>query len=168
MSTITYKGYQAAVAYEDGALFVKVLHVDDVLIARCDTAADVETAFRELIDDYIEDCREAGREPTKPFSGTFNVRVDKEVHRRVAMAAAQGEISLNSWVGIAIVEKLECGQISNRMDKIFVAKHRELAMLKTVRFGTPKKPDEPARLSPSGRGFAIVSQFRGHYVSRRH
>jgi len=118
MRTITYKGYQASVEFDDGALFVKVLHIDDILIAECDKASQAEAVAHELIDDYLEDCREEGREPSVPFKGSFNVRVAPEIHKRSAVAAAEMGVSLNAWIGTAIQEKLECSNLSKRMDGV--------------------------------------------------
>ena len=106
MKTITYKGYQATVEYEDGSLFVKVLHIDDLLIGECLSAADAPRVLQELVDGYLEDCAELGREPTKPFKGTFNVRVGPELHKRAAIKAAEQGVSLNNWVQSALEEKL--------------------------------------------------------------
>ncbi len=36
--------------------------------------------------------------PQKPFSGRFNVRLNPELHRQLAIHAAQEKISLNEWV----------------------------------------------------------------------
>lgn len=36
--------------------------------------------------------------PRKEYSGQFNVRIDKRLHRRLAMEAARGGISLNALV----------------------------------------------------------------------
>ncbi len=106
MKTISYKGYQASVEYDDGVLFVKVLHIDDLLVGECVSAADAPKVMQELIDSYIEDCVELGREPTKPFKGTFNVRVGPELHRLAAIRAAEEGVSLNSWVQSAVESKL--------------------------------------------------------------
>ena len=106
MKTITYKGYQASVEYDDGTLYVKVLHIDDLLVAECDSASNAPKAMQELVDAYLDDCAELGREPTKPFKGTFNVRVGAELHRRAAMNAAEEGVSLNSWVQSAVEAKL--------------------------------------------------------------
>ena len=106
MKTISYKGYQASVEYDDGTLFVKVLHIDDLLVAECDSASDAPKALADIVDAYLEDCVELGREPTKPFKGTFNVRVGPELHKRAAMSAAEEGVSLNNWVQSALEEKL--------------------------------------------------------------
>lgn len=119
MKTVNYKGYQASVEFDDGSLFVKVLHIDDLLIGECDGASEAQAVAEELIDSYLADCKEAGREPAKPFKGTFNVRVSPELHKKVAMRAAEDGCSLNSWVGMAMEEKLECGKLSERIDGVF-------------------------------------------------
>ncbi len=110
MRTIKYKDYQASVEFDNGSLFVKVLHIDDLLIAECDKASDAEATLQGLVEDYLQDCADEGREPSKPFKGTFNVRVSPEQHKRAAMAAAETNQSLNSYVAMAIAEKLECGK----------------------------------------------------------
>lgn len=106
MKTITYKGYQASVEFDDGSLFVKVLHIDDVLVAECDRASEAEAVSRDLIDAYLADCEEEGREPAKPYKGSFNVRISPDLHKRAAMSAAAEGLSLNGWIGHAIEEKL--------------------------------------------------------------
>jgi predicted HicB family RNase H-like nuclease len=112
MKTIQYKGYQASVEFEDGTLFIKILHIDDLLVAECDTASEAQKTVEELIDAYLEDCRALGRQPAKPFKGSFNVRMPPELHRRVAMAAAEKKQSLNAWISAAAVEHLQDGNSS--------------------------------------------------------
>lgn len=119
MKTISYKGYQASVEFEDGMLFVKVLHIDDLLVAQCDKASDAQGALEELVEEYLEDCQEAGREPTKPFKGSFQVRLTPELHRRAAQAAAEEKLTLNAWVTDAVKEKMECDKLSERIDGVF-------------------------------------------------
>lgn len=123
MKTVSYKGYQASVEFEDGTLFVKVLHIEDVLVAECDSASEVQKVAEELVDAYLQDCAEEGREPSKPFKGSFNVRVTPELHRRSAMRASQEGMSLNSWIASALEEKLECSRLADRIDGV-VAKSK--------------------------------------------
>lgn len=54
MKPITYKGYQASVERQDGTLFIKILHVDDLLLAECEDSRLVAATARALIDDYIQ------------------------------------------------------------------------------------------------------------------
>ena len=43
-------------------------------------------------------CAERGEKLEKPFSGRFVVRLEPVFHRKVAIAAARSEQSINSWV----------------------------------------------------------------------
>lgn len=42
--------------------------------------------------------KEAKREPNKPFSGKFMIRIDSALHGEIAGAAAHTKKSLNKWV----------------------------------------------------------------------
>lgn len=128
MKTITYKGYQASVEFDDGSLFVKVLHIDDVLVAECDSAKEAEAVARELIDDYLADCAEEGRDPAKPFKGSFNIRIAPDLHKRAAMEAAEEGVSLNSWISNAIQEKVECSRLSERINGVLDGGRREMIL----------------------------------------
>lgn len=129
MKTVSYMDYQASVEYEDGRLFVKVLHIDDLLIGECNAATDAPLVLKELIDEYLVDCAEEGRQPTKPFKGTFNVRISSELHRRAAMAAASEAKTLNFWIQSAIEEKLECSKMSDRLDGMFSSQRESITAM---------------------------------------
>ena len=60
--------------------------------------------IRKMIADVINDMRQAGEEIPQPiackkFSGKFMVRVPPEVHRNLAIQAAESGVSLNRIVG---------------------------------------------------------------------
>ena len=61
-------------------------------------AAVAGGAFADTVADYLDWCRERGKTPDKPFSGTFSVRVAPDIHRRAAAAAAREGKSLNGFV----------------------------------------------------------------------
>jgi predicted HicB family RNase H-like nuclease len=115
MKTVTYKGFQASVEFEDDALFVRVLHIPDLLVAQCESAKDVQETLKRLVDEYLETCNELGREPNKPFSGTLNVRIGADLHRRAAMAAAERKESINAWIAEAISQRVECDDLTARI-----------------------------------------------------
>jgi predicted HicB family RNase H-like nuclease len=126
MKTVKYKDYQATVEFDDGKLFVKVLHIDDLLIGECDSAAEAENTLIELVEEYLLDCKELGKEPCKPFKGTLNVRLTPELHRQAAMSAADAGQTLNAWIMSAVSEKVECNRLSDRIDGVFSKKQREI------------------------------------------
>jgi predicted HicB family RNase H-like nuclease len=100
MTTMTHDGYLAAIELdEDAGLFHgEVVNTRDVLTFQGRTPAELKTAFADTIADYVEWCRERGKTPERPFSGSFSVRVKPEVHRRAAAAAAREGKSLNGYV----------------------------------------------------------------------
>jgi predicted HicB family RNase H-like nuclease len=102
MSALRYKDYQGSVTYEDGHLLIQILHIDDFITTECDSASGAQVAFEELVDDYLETCIELGKTPSKPFRGSFNVRVSPELHKAAAMAAANAGESLNALVSRAL------------------------------------------------------------------
>ena len=102
MTLLSFKGYQGSVTYEGGRLIIQVLHVDDFVTTECVSAADAQSAFEALVEDYLQTCKEIGKEPSRPFKGSFNVRLTPAMHKSAAEAAARDGISLNAWVVHAI------------------------------------------------------------------
>jgi len=102
---MTYKGYEAIVEFDEQArsLSGEVINTRDVITFQGDSAGEVERAFHESVDDYLEFCKSRGEEPEKPFSGTFTIRMTPEQHRRIALKARRAGKSLNSYV----VEQLD-------------------------------------------------------------
>ncbi|GGK31231.1 type II toxin-antitoxin system HicB family antitoxin [Salinarimonas ramus] len=100
MTTMTYKGYEAVVEFdEDAELFHgEVMNLRDVVTFQGRSVDELKGAFKDSIEDYIAFCRERGEEPEKPFSGQFVVRLEPELHRHVATAARRAGLSLNKWV----------------------------------------------------------------------
>ncbi len=47
---------------------------------------------------YLATCAELGREPEKPFKGSFNVRIAPELQERIMIAASQHGMTLNRFV----------------------------------------------------------------------
>lgn len=94
-----YKGFTARVEYDHdaGVLHGEVEGLRDVITFEATDVRSVEDAFRESIDDYLEQCRADGVEPERPYSGKFLVRVDPKLHREIAYAAARAGKSLNSF-----------------------------------------------------------------------
>jgi len=101
---MTYKGYEGTVKFDEEAhLFHgEVINTRDVITFQGSSVNELEKAFRDSVDDYLEFCASRGEEPEKPFSGKFMVRVDPRVHKAIALAARRQGKSINSYV----VEKL--------------------------------------------------------------
>lgn len=103
-----YKGYLGIVEYDSDA---KIFHGDiintrDVITFQGSTVHEIESAFKESIDDYISWCKEEGVEPEKPYSGKFNLRLSPELHKEVALTAKRMKVSINSFVEKALMDEL--------------------------------------------------------------
>lgn len=48
----------------------------------------------------------SNQEPDTPFKGVFNVRLDPELHRRVAEMAMEEDLSLNAFVNKALEKEV--------------------------------------------------------------
>lgn len=103
---LNHRGYQGAVSFADGRLIIRILHIEDTVTDECDSASEAQAHFEALVDDYLETCEALGKEPSRPFRGSFNVRVSPGLHRRAAMAAADRGQSLNGWVEQAMENNL--------------------------------------------------------------
>lgn len=104
-----HKGYTGScdVSFEDECLHGKILFIDDLITYEGDTPKELQDAFRAAVDRYLEHCKKTGKPANKPYSGSFNVRVGPERHRKAAIAAHMHEIGLNDFVVQAIDAALE-------------------------------------------------------------
>lgn len=95
-----YKGYIGTVTYDDEARIFhgEVINTRDVITFQGKTVKQIEKAFRDSIDDYVEFCESEGVSPEKPYSGKFNLRLSPELHKKVAIAAGKLNISINKFV----------------------------------------------------------------------
>lgn len=95
-----YKGYIGKVELDEeaGVLYGEVINVRDVITFEGTTVEEVQKAFRESVDDYLDFCAQRGESPEKPFSGKFVIRLPAELHRKVYVQAKLEDKSLNNWV----------------------------------------------------------------------
>ena len=95
-----YKGYIGKVKIDDGAgiLCGEVINVRDVITFEGASVDEIQKAFRESIDDYLDFCSQRGESPEKPFSGKFVIRLPAELHRKAYIQAKLEDKSLNGWV----------------------------------------------------------------------
>jgi predicted HicB family RNase H-like nuclease len=101
---LEHKGFQGSVefSFENNVLFGKILHINDLVSFEAESPVGLHEAFVEAVEDYLETCADLGVEPNKPFSGTFNVRIGRDLHRDAARQAVREDKSLNDLVKDAI------------------------------------------------------------------
>ncbi|HUW69608.1 MAG TPA: type II toxin-antitoxin system HicB family antitoxin [bacterium] len=103
-----YNGYIGIVEYDSDA---KIFHGDvvntkDVITFQGTTVEEIEGAFKDSINDYINWCKAEGVAPEKPYSGKFNLRLTPELHKEVAITARKMNLSINNFVEKALKDEL--------------------------------------------------------------
>ena len=100
MDILKYKDYEgtASVDMERQVCHGKLLFIDDLVTYESDSPATLMIAFREAVNDYLDTCRQIGKEPLKTIRGAFNVRVPAEMHRDAIRYAIKADTSLNDVV----------------------------------------------------------------------
>jgi predicted HicB family RNase H-like nuclease len=74
-----------------------------------ESVGDLIVEGRKSLAVYLDMCREKGIEPSRKFSGKFNVRLDPGDHAAAVTAAAAAGKSLNEWIVGAIREAAGSG-----------------------------------------------------------
>ena len=97
---IEYKGYIGHIEFDDEANIFhgEVINTRDVITFQGRSIDTLRKALRDSIEVYLKLCKKYKKEPTKPFSGKFVVRLTPEQHRKIFIAAKQSGESINKWV----------------------------------------------------------------------
>ncbi len=105
MNVLEYKGYHAVVEYDvlDKMLYGRVEGVNDPIQFESTSSKNIEKEFRKAVDEYLDFCMTTGKEPEKEYTGSFNVRIGKKLHKELALQALKSQISLNA----AVIEAIE-------------------------------------------------------------
>ena len=110
---LNYKGYSAKPEYivDDKIFYGKILGITDFVDFYSTDAEKIEEEFHQAVDDYLDFCKEVGKKPQKEFTGTFNVRISQDLHRKAYMKAQAEGVSLNK-----IVEQILKKSLDNQSD----------------------------------------------------
>lgn len=107
-SMLEYKGYHATITYDaDDELFIgEVFGITDSLNFHGSSIEELKQMFAQSIDNYLDLCKQIGKESEKEFKGSFNVRIPSELHKKISMLAAQQKITLNQYVVNALTKSI--------------------------------------------------------------
>ena len=103
---IEYRGYTGVFEYDEEYEFFSghVVDTRDGINFEGKSVAELKDSMRRAVDDYLQYCEETGREPSKPYSGRILVRVEPEVHRRLARIANVRRMSMNAYIATRLRE----------------------------------------------------------------
>jgi predicted HicB family RNase H-like nuclease len=97
---LKYKGYTGVVQFDDEAMIFhgEVIGLRDVITFRGTTPEEIKREFERSIDGYLDWCKELGQEPERPFSGNIHLRLQPELHAKLAAEAKFSGMSLNNYI----------------------------------------------------------------------
>ena len=100
IDTLEYKGYIGTVEFSvpDRCFHGRILGITDLFTYEGNTFDELENDFKNCIDDYLYDCKQEGVEPQKPFSGSLNIRIGSDLHKKAAVQAKKKGESLNNFI----------------------------------------------------------------------
>lgn len=104
MNILKYKEYEGTAEIDTDRHICrgKILFINDLVTYEAPTPADLQIEFQNAVDDYLETCRDLGREAQKPLKGQFNVRISPELHKQATLKSVHDNISLNEVVKKAL------------------------------------------------------------------
>ncbi|MEW5817308.1 MAG: type II toxin-antitoxin system HicB family antitoxin [Spirochaetota bacterium] len=105
---ITYKNFIGSVHFsaEDFVFFGKIEGINDLVTFEGNNVEEINKAFRDAVEDYVQLCKENNKTPLKSYKGSFNVRISAELHRKAIQQSLKRGISLNQLVKEALEKEV--------------------------------------------------------------
>jgi len=103
-NTLKYKSQIGSIEHDldRGMLYGKLLFINDLVTYEAENLPALEAEFKVSVDEYLADCEAMGIQPNKPFKGSFNIRIGRDLHKKLAMKAADEGLGLNEAVQQAV------------------------------------------------------------------
>ena len=86
---------------EHNGYFGKVIGISDLVTYEGGSVKELKEAFEESVDDYLDTCKELGKEPDRFYRGVFNIRTSSIIHRELSIMAERKKMKLNELVNKA-------------------------------------------------------------------
>lgn len=102
-----HKGYVGRVEFDSDAdiFHGEIVGIRDVITFQGKSVKEIKKAMIDSVEDYLDMCKKHGKEPEKPFSGKLIIRLNSELHRKVACAALSEGKSINKWITETLEDK---------------------------------------------------------------
>ena len=97
---LEHRGYLGTVEFsaDDKVFFGKIQAINDLVLFEGESVSELERNFKDSVKDYLETCKEIGKEPNRTFKGSFNVRVNEKIHKELFTIATKRGLNLNQLV----------------------------------------------------------------------
>lgn len=122
MGIMKYKNYEgtAEVDLENEVCFGKILFINDLITYEGEDPKQLFHAFCGAVDEYLETCKEVGKQPEKSLKGVFNVRVPADLHKDAIRKSILLNTTLNDVVTKALTAYLHGSANVNHVTNYFV------------------------------------------------
>lgn len=119
MNILKYKDYEGTAELDMSRKVCrgKILFINDLVTYEAADPSKLQDEFEAAVEDYLETCKELGRQPQKSLKGQFNVRVSSELHKASVLRAIADKTSLNDVTTKALelyVLKVDVNHIENK------------------------------------------------------
>ena len=109
MNLMRHGDYVARITYDEeiDSFFGEVINTSDVITFYGQSVEELKREVATSIEVHLEACRAKGVEPSRPYSGRFNIRLSPDEHARIAGAAAASGKSMNAWIAETLAQAAE-------------------------------------------------------------
>jgi len=107
-----HKNFIGSVHYstEDEIFFGRLEGVNDLVTFEGKSVNELKKSFKVAVEDYLELCNSVKKDPEKMYKGSFNIRINPELHKQAVRKSFELGVTLNKLVETAIAN------IINRSD----------------------------------------------------
>ena len=100
MNVMEVEGYKAKIEYDPelDQFRGEILGLNGSADFYGKSPASLRREFKNSLKVFLEVCGEKGIEPTKEYSGRFNLRIPRRLHKEIAARATAENKSINQWV----------------------------------------------------------------------
>ncbi len=105
---LKYKNYIGSVEYseEDDCLYGKIMGIRGMISYEGNSLKELKNDFEQAVEEYLAMCKKENKQPEMAYKGSFNVRIDPDLHRNIALKAKEKGISLNAFVKEALLNAI--------------------------------------------------------------
>jgi len=106
---IRYEDFIGSVHFstEDGVFYGKIEGINDLVTFEATSVRELKKSFKDAVGDYTNLCKEVGKDPHKSYKGSFNIRINPELHKQAHQLATLEGVSLNHLIQEAIEHKIK-------------------------------------------------------------
>ncbi|PKL34790.1 MAG: toxin-antitoxin system HicB family antitoxin [Spirochaetae bacterium HGW-Spirochaetae-10] len=87
---------------DDEVFFGKIEQIDDLVSFEGRSVVELKRAFRSAVEDYLDICERFIKPVFKSYKGSFNARIEPDLHRQAVRHSIARGISLNQLIRDAI------------------------------------------------------------------